>query len=87
MTSDSDGSFTGAASPRDLQSPVFHDKVEVSEGITSHSFFVYGSFSVKFIFQHYSTALIVCTDISAVCVVSHLIALNLYPFLYNITFL
>ena len=54
MTSDSDGSFTGAASPRDLQSPVFHDKVEVSEGITSHSFLVYGSFSVKFIFQHYS---------------------------------
>uniref|UniRef100_A0A8C5CVI0 Inhibitor of Bruton tyrosine kinase n=1 Tax=Gadus morhua TaxID=8049 RepID=A0A8C5CVI0_GADMO len=43
MTSDSDGSFTGAASPRDLQSPVFHDKVEVSEGITSHSFLVYGN--------------------------------------------
>ncbi|CAL8338453.1 unnamed protein product [Gadus morhua 'NCC'] len=33
MTSDSDGSFTGAASPRDLQSPVFHDKVEVEKAV------------------------------------------------------
>uniref|UniRef100_A0A8C5AE70 Inhibitor of Bruton tyrosine kinase n=1 Tax=Gadus morhua TaxID=8049 RepID=A0A8C5AE70_GADMO len=55
MTSDSDGSFTGAASPRDLQSPVFHDKVEVSEGITSHSFLVYGSFSNSLVIRNQSS--------------------------------
>uniref|UniRef100_A0A8C2ZL37 Inhibitor of Bruton tyrosine kinase n=1 Tax=Cyclopterus lumpus TaxID=8103 RepID=A0A8C2ZL37_CYCLU len=31
LTSDSEGSYVGAGSPRDMQSPVFHDKAEVNE--------------------------------------------------------
>uniref|UniRef100_A0A8C2ZJW9 Inhibitor of Bruton tyrosine kinase n=1 Tax=Cyclopterus lumpus TaxID=8103 RepID=A0A8C2ZJW9_CYCLU len=36
LTSDSEGSYVGAGSPRDMQSPVFHDKAEVN----SHAFSV-----------------------------------------------
>lgn len=29
LTSDSEGSYMGVGSPRDMQSPVFHDRAEV----------------------------------------------------------
>uniref|UniRef100_A0A3Q3JX55 BTB domain-containing protein n=1 Tax=Monopterus albus TaxID=43700 RepID=A0A3Q3JX55_MONAL len=33
LTSDSEGSYMGVASPRDMQSPVFHDRVEVNKTV------------------------------------------------------
>lgn len=30
LTSDSEGSYMGVGSPRDMQSPVFHDRAEVN---------------------------------------------------------
>uniref|UniRef100_A0A667XXU6 Inhibitor of Bruton tyrosine kinase n=1 Tax=Myripristis murdjan TaxID=586833 RepID=A0A667XXU6_9TELE len=37
MTSDSEGSYMGVGSPRDMQSPIFHDKTEVDITSSQHS--------------------------------------------------